>query len=541
VPHRISYWPRPRQPGRSRRARPLVTLVICALGVAACSSQPASSGHTSSSTSTNAGHSTSSSTQPANSSTTTTTAGPPVEPLEWHSCGSGLRCAFLAVPVSYTTPSEGTIQIAVIELPSTSDPSTARDLVVNPGGPGGSGLQFLRSAASYFSSPLRQAFNIVSFDPRGVGESVPVRCGSATFLRQWLAFDPVPVTKTQINQVIAEQKQFVKNCEASLPRDVLANLSTEVTAHDMDRLRAALGQPKLDYLGFSYGTYLGTLYANTFPDRVGTFVLDGALDPSVSLANRSLVQSKGFEVDLHDFFAWCATDGSCASQLPSPSSDFARIEAETQSSRNPIVANLPSVLGGRQQLGYSMFSTGVASALYSTNTWPQLGQDLGAALNGNGTLLETLALSYAGFNTTTGAADNSIPAEVAILCLDLPPPPLASYPALAKQFAQAAPDFGAGQAWSSLPCNDWPVPATGRPMTVHLPRPEHILVVGSTHDPATPYVWAQALARQLGAELLTRTGDGHTAYFASSCAENDINNYLISQQAPPAGTVCPSG
>jgi pimeloyl-ACP methyl ester carboxylesterase len=518
---------------RPRRFWP--ALVALSLGGAACSSAVGSTATTTTSTSSSAPGSTAAST----STTTTTVAEPALNKLVWRPCDTRFECSSLVVPISYQKPSEGTIKIAVIRLLATDDPNSARDLVLNPGGPGVSGIGFLEQAWTDFPSSLRQQFNLVSFDPRGVGASDPVQCGSAASLRQWLAFNPVPDGKKQIAQLVAEDKAFDATCAKSVPRDVLANLSTEVTAHDLDRLRQALGQPKLYYLGFSYGTYLGGLFAQTFPADVGTMVLDGAIDPSLGMASLGSEQAASFEVDLHDFFSWCSTDASCASELPDPATDYADLVDDSEQN-GKIVADLSPALGGQTDVPFAIAETGVVSSLYTINTWPDLGEGISQALQGNGTLLAELALQYAGFNSN-GTVSNEIAGQMAIFCLDRPAPPVASYPTLATQFAKASADFGASEAWSTLPCNYWPVPATGAPEPFHLPYALHILVVGSTHDPATPYAWAQALAQQLdGATLLTRTGDGHTGYFSSSCVQVWVDDFLESLHTPPKGTVCAS-
>jgi pimeloyl-ACP methyl ester carboxylesterase len=461
--------------------------------------------------------------------------------LSWHSCDTTFRCSTLIVPVSYSVPADGTLALAVVELPATGDPSTARDLVLNPGGPGASGVQFLEASASAFPAALRREFNLVSFDPRGIGGSDPVVCASPAELRAFIALDPDPSTPSEIATTIAAVKAFDAACAQSVPRDVLADLSTAVTARDMDRLRAALGESKLDYLGFSYGTYLGALYAQAFPGRVGNMVLDGAVDPALSEVATEQQQGLAFEVDLHDFFAWCPTNTRCASELPTgAAATYHEVMGPLQAGQT-LNADIVAALGGDQQINYGVALTGVISSLYSTNDWPYLAEALAEAASGEGTLLAALAYQYAGFNIN-GTVENLLSADVAISCLDRPAPPVSSYPSLARLFAKTAPDFGAAEAWGTLECNYWPVPATGRAAPVHLPESIPILVVGSTHDPATPYAWAQALTSQLeGAQLLTRDGDGHTGYFSSTCVQAWVDRYLRTGLRPPKGTVCASG
>jgi len=483
------------------------------------------------------------------SSTTTTTfnqhdAAPPhaVRKLTWHACDVTFQCSKLVVPVSYADPADGTLTLAVVEAPATGDPKTARDLVMNPGGPGASGVQFLEGSVSGFPAPLRQQFNLVSFDPRGIGGSDPVECASPPVLRRWIGLDPDPTTPAEITGTIADVKAFDAACARSVARDVLANLSTAVTARDMDGLRAALGEAKLDYLGFSYGTYLGALYAQAFPGHVGNMVLDGAVDPALSEVATEQQQAASFAVDLHDFFAWCPTNATCVRELPDGAAATYDEVMGSLEAGHTLAAHLSTVLGGEQQAGYGVVLTGVVSSLYSTNYWPYLAEGLAAAAGSqDGTVLTELAYSYAGFNAN-GTVQNLVSANLAIACLDRPSPSVSSYPSLARRLATTAPDFGSTEAWGTLPCNYWPVPPTGKAAPIHLSERIPILVVGSTHDPATPYAWAKALTGQLeGAELLTRDGDGHTGYFSSTCVQNSVDRYLSTGVRPPPGTVCASG
>jgi pimeloyl-ACP methyl ester carboxylesterase len=529
--------PRPRCDGGRCKPGALALLAAVALLSASCSvsfSVGKATTTTSTAPSTTSTTLPTSSTQPGGGESD---GSPPVQPLVWHTCGT-FQCSTLVVPVSYSDPHDGTLKLAVIELRSTGAPAAAGDVVLNPGGPGASGVQFLQGAASEFPASLRAKFNLVSFDPRGVGESDPVVCASSAGLRHWIALDPDPATPAAVSSLIAAVKAFDRSCRT--PRDVLANLSTAVTARDMDRLRVALGQSKLDYLGFSYGTYLGALYAQAFPSHVGNMVLDGAIDPALGAGPLEIEQADSFEVDLHDFFAWCPTNAICHRELPAGAAVSYGNVIDHLKGGGTLTADLTSALGGVQQATYGVALTGVISSLYTTSYWPYLAEGLAEAASGNGTVLTELAYEYAGFNPN-GTAGNLVSANLAVSCLDRPSPPVASLPALAQQFAKTAPDFGPAEAWGSLACNYWPVAPTGRARAVHLPSSLPILVVGSTHDPATPYAWAKALSSELaGSRLLTRTGDGHTGYFSSTCVQGWVDNYLIGGHRPPEGTVCAS-
>jgi pimeloyl-ACP methyl ester carboxylesterase len=460
--------------------------------------------------------------------------------LAWHSCAGSFLCADLTVPISYAHPSLGSIKIAVAELPSTSAHPEG-DVVMNPGGPGASGVDFLEQSGSSFPSSLLSHFNLVSFDPRGVERSAPVNCLSTAGIVQWSALDPDPTTPAQIDQVIAASKAFVAGCEAHTSKLLLANLGTINSARDMDRLRAALGQPKLTYIGFSYGTYLGALYANLFPSHVRAMVLDGAVDPDLSTVTTDIQQAQGFEVDLHDFYAWCSKDQGCRQGLPQGAATGYQQLINRLNSGAKIAALFPGQADLSQNLTVGLAELGVLSALYDSSDWSDLGQALDQALHGDGSLLASFAYYYSGLEPN-GSFENIISAYTAISCIDFPnPSSVAQIESLAKTAARVAPDFGASEAWGGLPCAYWPIPPVGRSMDIHALGSPPIVVVGSSHDPATPYSWAQALASQLAhGVLLTRLGDGHTGYLNSACIQNWADRYLETLAVPPKGTVCAS-
>jgi pimeloyl-ACP methyl ester carboxylesterase len=462
--------------------------------------------------------------------------------VKWTTCPgySNLRCASIPVPIDYVAPSLGTLKLAVAMLPSSSAKPLG-DLFTNPGGPGASGVDFLEQNASAFPPSLRAKFDIVSWDPRGVERSDPVNCVNADETRTLIQEDPAPSTPVEIARVVQLAKQFVDDCFAHTSRLLLEHVGTATTIEDLDRLRADLGQPKLFYLGFSYGTYIGEMYAAKYPTHIGEMVLDGAVDPALSLAAGDREQALGFEGDLHAFFSWCNKDATCHNRLP----DGAKVSYDALmaylAAGNSITADFKPIYGGSQPVTLGVAELGVISSLYAKAAWPYLGLAIDRGLHHNGDLLAALAYEYEGLQQN-GTFSNEEEANVAINCVDAPSPRgLAFYEHLATQLGAIAPDFGAAEAWGSLTCAYWPVPAEARPHEIHAPGTPTILVVGSTDDPATPYGWAKAVAAQLdNAELLTRTGSGHTGYFFSSCVRNYVNSYLATGKLPPKGTVCPS-
>jgi pimeloyl-ACP methyl ester carboxylesterase len=283
------------------------------------------------------------------------------------------------------------------------------------------------------------------------------------------------------------------------------------------------------------------VYAQLFPTHVRALVLDGALDPALSNNELSLEQAEGFEVDLNDFFTWCTTNSTCHSELPSGAVGYHQLMGKLESGAEALPAQLQPQFGGNQLVDYGVAITGVLASLYSIDEWPQLAQALQQAEGGNGTDLDAIALSYEGFQPN-GSVENIEAANTAVNCLDHPvPTSISEYFQLAQQFAVKAPDFGPLEAWGSLTCAYWPVPPTGTPVPIHAAGAPPILVIGTTHDPATPYEWAQALASQLDSGvLLTRDGDGHTAYFDSTCIQSWADRYLTTLATPPIRTVCQS-
>jgi pimeloyl-ACP methyl ester carboxylesterase len=520
-------------------ARLLGVLAVVAGGLlAGCSSSTPTQGGTSTSatSSTTATGSTG-----GTSSTSSTTPGAVATSLRWSSCDGRFQCARLTVPLSYSDPSGATIQLEVVRLRATgADP--IGDLVMNPGGPGGSGVQFLEQSYSGFPTAITSRFNLVSFDPRGIGQSAPVNCLTPAQLRAFIALNPAPTTPAQVNTVVEATKSFVADCERAAPLSLLRNLSTADTARDLDRLRAALGDAKLTYLGYSYGTYLGTVYAEMFPTHVRALVLDGAFDPSLGAVPLESEQAVGFEDDLHDFLAWCGTAHQCGaiSQAADPYAAYEQLMNRFKGGMT-VPADLNAAFGGSQQVNYAVALLGVLAGLYSPSSWPDLATALSQAETGNGDYLAAFAEEYAGAQQD-GTYANILSAEEAISCLDRPSPSgVATIEQLAQQLAQVSPDFGPTEAWGSLACDYWPVPPQSAPARADAAGAPPILVVGSTRDPATPYRWAESLASQLpGAVLLTRTGDGHTAYNYSSCIRSWVDRYLITLALPPAGTVCAS-
>lgn len=494
----------------------------------------------------------SSSPSPLGTSTTSTTAAPGVQrsgQLVWKPCtgslsGQGVQCATLQVPLDYSNPSGPTIGIALDRVPASGKPIGS--LLVNPGGPGGSGLDFLPAIAPQLSPQLRAHFDIVGFDPRGVGASEPVVCGTGAELDRYLSVDEDPATQAGVNALIAADRAFAAGCKAHTG-PVLAHVGTVDAARDMDRIRQALGDAKLNYLGFSYGTFLGATYAEEFPTHVRAMVLDGAEDPSLNAVTTVDTQAAAVDAELNAFFDWCAGQpGTASGGAPSapcawkPAGGRAAMQGDvlsliSTSKRKPLRAQNTSRTVGPNQVLY-----GVAAALYEPQSWPGLGQALAEAARGNGTGLLGLYDSYVERNPN-GTYGNLMEANSAISCEDQPWPSISQIEADAAAARRMAPVFGEANLYSGLLCDVWPYPPSDHPHPIKAQGSPPILVVGSTGDPATPYSWAQALASQLShGVLLTRTGEGHTAYLSSQCVRNAVDAYMVDLHTPAPGTNCPT-
>jgi len=328
-------------------------------------------------------------------------------------------------------------------------------------------------------------------------------------------------------------RQFAQGCEQNSGSE-LPYVSTVDAAMDMDAIRAALGDPKLTYLGFSYGTFLGATYAGLFPSRVRAMVLDGPLDPALPVITELDEQSAALDSEFRQFASACQSNRSCPWK-PGPNPDAA---IETLVAR--VTATPLPVRGTSRTVGPSELLFGTAAALYSTSSWAFLEQALAQASVGDGTDLLQLFDAYTGRNSN-GSYGNLFEANSAINCLDAPAPTVAQIQEAAPAAESQAPVFGLQNLDSEVGCSVWPIPATGKLGPITATGSPTIVVVGSTGDPITPYPWAQALASELQhGVLLTRVGDGHTAYAASSCIRAAVDSYLISLAPPAAGTRCSS-
>ncbi|HEY3894886.1 MAG TPA: alpha/beta hydrolase [Pseudonocardiaceae bacterium] len=460
----------------------------------------------------------------------------------WWSCEQLFECTSLTVPLDYAKPAGTTIQLAVIRARATDPEHRIGSLITNPGGPGGSGVTVLKHSypdwpghPSHFGPQLRARFDIVGFDPRGVGRSVPITCLTDTQLDHYTALDPAPGTPAEVDAVVAAVKAFDAGCQThSAP--LLPHVGTPNTARDLDILRAVLGDPKLFYLGSSYGTYLGAVYAELFPSHLARVVLDGAVPPTLTAGQMAQGHAGGAQEALAGFIADCVSHPDCplGRDAATAAAKLADLFAATRAHPLPI--------GTGRALGQASAETGVLVALYgSPQSWRLLRQALAGAMAGDGHGLLALADQYYGRDPLSGRYPTNLAAGLAISCLDRPGVRSArEVQAELAGIARSSPLLGTLIAWRELPCAYWPVRPQSRPHPIRYAGSPPILVVGTTHDLATRYSWAQDLAGQLGsAVLLTYQGSGHLAYGrGSGCLDTAVDTYLVQGAVPATGTVC---
>jgi pimeloyl-ACP methyl ester carboxylesterase len=452
--------------------------------------------------------------------TTTTVVLPPATPVEWSGCGGGLDCATVSVPVSYQDPSLGSLSLALVRRPAGDPGQRIGTLLVNPGGPGASGVKRVRRGFSV-SAEVASRFDIVGFDPRGVGDSTPTTCGDTVgaFRRS----DLDPDTTAEREQLAAAARAVADECtETEGAR--LAHLGTWEVSHDVEVIRRALGEQTVSFVGLSYGTLVGLLWAEAYPSSVRALVLDGVVDPAAGGDTSSLAQVKAIDASLSEIDAACAADAACpvtpAGGVLAAYDELAR-RLETGTVSDPDV--------GPTQLAYAAFS-----ATYGPDRWPELWRALAEGLDGD---LDGVAEMARWFTSLVAYVPFAV-----VSCLDGAHP--AGFDAWQRDgdaAARQSPRFGRFASNELLPCAFWP-PGTYQPHVVRAPGAPPILVVGSTGDVATPYEQAVEVARHLerGA-LLTAELDGHIALGDSPCVDAAVTRYLVDLAVPPAGTRCGSG
>ncbi|MFI8593409.1 alpha/beta hydrolase [Microbacterium sp. NPDC078428] len=450
---------------------------------------------------------------------------------QWTSCGDGFECAIVASPLDWDDPAFGVIELSVVRH-AAGGGAPIGSLLTNPGGPGASGVDLVRDSLDFaVGQSVIDTYDVVGFDPRGVGESTAVACLDPAEMDAYLYDIPAaPRGSAEWEAELEERNRaFADACEANSD-GILPFITTENSARDMDLLRAVLGDDKLNFLGYSYGTFLGATYAELYPENVGRLVLDGAIDPAVSGLDVGTIQGVGFENALRAFMADCLDMAECPfrGSVDQAMSDLGALLASVD--RSP----LPAADG--RMLGADSLLTAIIAALYSEGNWPYLTTALSDALQGDPEVAFQLADFYNG-RQAGEYLDNSTEAFRAYNCMDYPNDITDEEEAAAEALLAAeAPTVA--PYWSGPdPCEVWPYDPTGTRGEIAAEGAAPIVVVGTTGDPATPYEWSVALAEQLASGVLvTNVGEGHTGYNkGNACVDDAVEAYLVDGVVPAEG------
>ncbi|MGW7576063.1 alpha/beta hydrolase [Streptomyces sp. NPDC054765] len=446
-----------------------------------------------------------------------------------------LECARMEVPRDYRNPGRSTMQVQLIRLKATGPGKRLGSLVLNPGGPGASGVNYLIDSGNAFAQ-LGQRYDIVSFDPRGTGHSDPVSCGSKL----------APPPGTGADDSLAAKEQRINEACGRYSGELLRWVGTPDVARDMDVLRAAVHNDKLNYLGFSYGSKLGAVYAHEFPGKVGRMVLDSVEDPTKNAWQTALSQARGFQRALDDFTADCTRDAGCPL-----GTDRGKAQDQLRSWYQELNDRPMKAKG--ETVDETTYVYALREALYSKSDWPALRQALAQLRDGDGSGI--LRLSNAG--GSSAARTGSVPARRvgqdelppqdqlalrAITCRDTSERyGEGDYPRAEREFTRASPLFGPDIAPTLLDCYHWPVAGDDSSRDVSAPGAPPLLLVATTNDPATPYEGAFHMARALGnsSVVLTYRGEGHAAYTTGdACVHYHVDGFLLDGALPKAHISC---
>lgn len=454
------------------------------------------------------------------------------QPLKWTECGNSI-CTWVKVPLDYAKPGEATIRLRVKLRRATADKPRGR-LFINPGGPGGSGVDFVNSFVGAASPAILEAYDIVGFDPRGVGLSTPLECLSDKKFDDYNRIDPTPDDFDEIDKLEKGFRSVGKACEKNSTA-LAEHVSTSEVSKDLDILRALVGEDKLDYYGASYGTQIGATYAQLFPDRVGAMILDGGVDTGLSKQRQGRGQAKGFEKALDAFLKDCSARDQCPLADDADDAEDSIVDLLAQIDEKPLKTPTKRTLTENAAL------YGIVYALYGKGTWPELTTALDRASFGDGTDLLKLSDQYFGRRANGTYRNNGSQVVNAIRCLDFPK---ASDPEdVAKSiqdYVDDSPVFGRAMAWTAAECDDWPLKSTSPQKAMKAERAGPIMVIGTTRDPATPYEWSKSLAKRLeSGVLVTRVGDGHTGYaVGNSCVDRLVERLLLLGKLPKDDSRC---
>ena len=471
--------------------------------------------------------------------------------VEWYDCvgtggmeksadRTGFQCAKVTVPLDYSQPDGQTIEIAMKKHLATGSVRQGT-LFMNPGGPGGSGVDNVGAMATTTFAGVQKAYDIIGFDPRGVGSSTAITCSTDAEAKAMEGVSPVdgagaPVAFEKRAAVMSERfKQLEADCASrTKPTELLDHVDTVSVARDLDVLRALSGDQKLNYTGFSYGTYLGATYAELFPANTGRLVLDGALDPSLSYSERRQGQALGFERALRNYVAWCQSGQSCPLTGDTDAGVKQVGDVFTSANQSPVPSSDPN----RPVTGEEMKRIVGFVLYFPESSWSAVSEALGQVIN------EHDASAFRAMADQIAAQPQvNAGANIGINCLDYRVEgDMATWTAQSKELERIAPRFATVTEAGDLGCQAWGHTGTQPSKALHAKGAAPILVIGTTGDPATPYEWAEALADQLDSgQLLTWEGNGHAAYTNSGhgpCVTQAVDTYLLTGTMPKKGLTC---
>lgn len=447
--------------------------------------------------------------------------------LSWQTCGM-LECGWLSVPADYDHPDDAQYQLRVVRRRAGDPAQRVGVLLVNPGGPGYGGAALVEHAERLYSPALLAHFDLVGWDPRGTGGSRPaVACGAD--YDALVGIDITPDTPAEHDAVVRAAERFVAACQTQNGA-LLAHVSTNDSARDIDTLRRALGEPTVSYFGFSYGSELGATWMQLFPDTVRAAVLDGAVDPGADALTRNLAQAGGLEAALTAFFAWCDTLGCAYAPHQPAAAAFDALMARIETNPIPTVSTRPELTHGIAFLA-------VIHALYSANMWPALDAALAQLTRNRATHLLDLYDQYLQ-RRDDASYGHELEALLAITCLDDPGPVgVAGVDAVAERYARVAPRLGRAVG-SGYVCALWPEAPQPR-VTIRDAGRVPVVVIATTEDPVTPVVGAEAMAGALhDGRVVIATARQHTGYRTSACVDTLVDRYLVELVVPDRRTQC---
>lgn len=453
--------------------------------------------------------------------------------VSWTDCGNNFDCTRVEVPMDYDNPDGETIEIAVKRFTHSGEGAAVGTMFINPGGPGGSGIEMVESTTDYFSRDLWENLDIIGFDPRGVGESHGVRCFDDAQLEEWYTKTYDLETDAGWDAYVADSTAYGEAClENTGP--LMQFLDTVSAAKDLDILRGVIGDEVITYFGFSYGTFLGATYAELFPGRVGRMVLDGAVDPSIGYADLTAGQNIGFERAYRSYLEDCLQGAACPFTGTVDDAWDRTVGLLEELAANPIDSGDPD-----RPVTDSQMMSAIIVSMYAPSWWRTLTQALSAAMDGDGSQALLMA-DIANERDDDGHYPEDEGAFRLIDCLDYPVTlDRAQITANADELTAANDLFGPYFGYGEVGCATLPFQSDAVRAPITAPTAPPIVVIGTTRDPATPYEWAESLADQLtNGVMLSFDGDGHTAYGSVDCIDTPVDAYLLQGTVPEDGLSC---